>query len=85
MFSCYRASSCKQSWPTVDNFDVTFQSMEIKYLKQYLNQPRHLFTLNILRNVTLRPHWRDIPFVNLVSMKFRVWLEFGRTIMVQKK
>ncbi|XP_015752838.1 PREDICTED: uncharacterized protein LOC107332619 isoform X2 [Acropora digitifera] len=59
--------------------------MEIKYLKQYLNQPRHLFTLNILQNVTLRPHWSDIPLVSLANMMFSVWLELGETIMEQKK
>ena len=39
--------------------------MEIKYLKQYRNQPRHLFTLNILRNATSILHWSDIPLVSL--------------------
>ncbi|XP_044173795.1 uncharacterized protein LOC114952784 isoform X4 [Acropora millepora] len=59
--------------------------MEIKYLKQYLNQPRHLFTLNILQSVTLRPHWSDIPLVSLASMMFSVWLGLCTTIMEQKK
>ena len=59
--------------------------MEIKYLKQYLNQPRHLFTLNILQNVTLRPHWIDIALVSLASMMFSVWLELSTAIMKQKK